>query len=278
MRKTGEALLILVSLELALHLLASALPIHAYAREAILALAFLSPFLLLRRTAVWRSLYRPLPLLPADRRRGAAAGLLLLPPMVLSVTLVGMATERLLPLPAISASPAEVILFSVLLAPLTEELFVRGTILPLLLPHSRASALLVSSLLFGLMHLNVAQLPYAVTAGLFLGAAALCSDSLLVPIAMHLASNLLQFLLSLLSGSVAEETVLKAIVLSALAILSLPALWYAVARGLRSYRGAHGRMRTQLKVALRTLACTLPPAALPHTAALLILLGSQGGS
>jgi len=80
-----------------------------------------------------------------------------------------------------------------LLPGLSEELLFRGVMLPAL--GLNANGLIFSSLCFGVLHLSsLQQWPYVVWAtciGLLLGASALVSGNLLVPIVAHITTNLL---------------------------------------------------------------------------------------
>lgn len=59
--------------------------------------------------------------------------------------------------------------YSVLFAPVLEELIFRGAIQHYLMPYGKRFAILLAALLFGLMHSNIAQLPVAMLVGLLLG-------------------------------------------------------------------------------------------------------------
>jgi membrane protease YdiL (CAAX protease family) len=80
-----------------------------------------------------------------------------------------------------------------LLPGLSEELLFRGVMLPAL--GLDASALILSSLCFGILHMSGwEQWPYAIWAtavGLLLGFCALSTGNLLVPIVAHVVTNLL---------------------------------------------------------------------------------------
>jgi membrane protease YdiL (CAAX protease family) len=78
----------------------------------------------------------------------------------------------------------------VLVAPVTEELLFRGWILKdLEAEYGRTPALLWSSLLFGLVHIEASAVIYATLAGLVLGAVALRAKSTLASIALHAGVN-----------------------------------------------------------------------------------------
>lgn len=88
-------------------------------------------------------------------------------------------------------------LYSVLIAPLVEELVFRGAVLRWLEPWGRRFALIASSVLFGLMHANLVQLPVAVACGLLFGYIAQ-RFSLRASFAAHAANNLFVELIGLL--------------------------------------------------------------------------------
>jgi len=84
----------------------------------------------------------------------------------------------------------------VLVAPVTEELLFRGWLLQDLKERYGARRALVwSSVLFGLVHIEPAAVLYAMLGGLVLGAVALRTKSTLASIAMHAGVNALPLLL-----------------------------------------------------------------------------------
>ncbi len=84
----------------------------------------------------------------------------------------------------------------VLVAPVTEELLFRGWLLKDLEGEvGKLPALLWSSFLFGLVHIEASAIVYATLAGLVLGAVALRTGSTLASIAMHAGVNAVPLLL-----------------------------------------------------------------------------------
>ena len=78
----------------------------------------------------------------------------------------------------------------------SEELFFRGLVLPgLARQHNATVGLLLSSLLFGLIHVTPVAIVYAAFAGLALGWLRLATGSLLPCVAMHGAFNAVPVLL-----------------------------------------------------------------------------------
>ncbi|ATP40974.1 CPBP family intramembrane metalloprotease [Solibacillus sp. R5-41] len=82
-----------------------------------------------------------------------------------------------------------------ILAPIWEELFFRGILLRrLTLKWSPQKSIIVSSLLFGLIHVNPITVLFAFFFGCVLGYAYLKTKSIIVPIVVHSFSNILGFL------------------------------------------------------------------------------------
>lgn len=90
-----------------------------------------------------------------------------------------------------------------LLPGLSEELLFRGVMIPAL--GSGISAVIISSLLFGVLHLGGAQQwPYGVwatTVGLLLGSIMIVTGNLLIPIIAHIMTNFVSGLLWKLENS-----------------------------------------------------------------------------
>ena len=101
------------------------------------------------------------------------------------------------------------------LAPaIAEEFFFRFVLFRLFLPYGKKTAVWVTAILFALVHMNLAQLPYALAAGLFLGALAGSSGSLWIPFLFHLVNNTLSLLLSQ-TGEIAPLAVIGFLALTA---------------------------------------------------------------
>ena len=85
-----------------------------------------------------------------------------------------------------------------LLAPLSEELVLRGAVLKELLKSEKLStwtAIAISALLFALIHMNPAQMPHAFVIGLLLGWMYYRTGSILPGVAYHWANNSAAFVL-----------------------------------------------------------------------------------
>lgn len=96
-----------------------------------------------------------------------------------------------------TSATVSMLLYSVLIAPFVEELIFRGAVLRWLEPWGRGFALVISAILFGLMHNNLVQLPTAFACGLLFGYIAQ-RFSLRASIAAHAANNLIVEFIGLL--------------------------------------------------------------------------------
>ncbi len=82
-----------------------------------------------------------------------------------------------------------------------EEFAFRGIVLGVLRKHSDSLAIIVSSIMFGLMHGNFMQIPFAFVVGLILGFVVVKTNSLLPGIIIHFLNNAISVTFSLLSSS-----------------------------------------------------------------------------
>lgn len=96
--------------------------------------------------------------------------------------------------------PLALNLFTYALLPaLVEELVFRGWLLSALRPFGERRALLLSALIFGLMHGNLTQVPFALLLGLLFGFLALRTGRLWLGMAIHLLNNAMSVLLDYVS-------------------------------------------------------------------------------
>lgn len=87
------------------------------------------------------------------------------------------------------SSSLSLFLYSALTAPIGEELIFRGFIMKKLLPYGKGFAILISAVLFGILHSNYVQGIYAVSIGLVLGYVAV-EYSLKWSVVMHILNNM----------------------------------------------------------------------------------------
>lgn len=108
------------------------------------------------------------------------------------------------------ATPLSLILnlFTMAVLPaLLEEMIYRGYILRTLRPYGNMFAVIVSSLLFSLMHGNLRQIPFAFVVGLVLGLLYVISDNIWLPIAVHFANNAISVSMEYLGYFLPEDRV-----------------------------------------------------------------------
>jgi hypothetical protein len=89
------------------------------------------------------------------------------------------------------------ILLTGILVPIIEEIMYRGLVFDQLRKNLPLSlALIFQALIFGLIHLNMVQGTYAFMIGILLGVALIRSRSIILPIAIHMGTNLSGVILS----------------------------------------------------------------------------------
>ncbi len=99
------------------------------------------------------------------------------------------------------------ILVIAVLPALLEEMVFRGYILRTLRPYGDGLAVAVSALLFGLMHGNIMQVPFAFVVGLALGWLYVTSDNIWLPIFVHFLNNALSISMDYLGRFLPEDKV-----------------------------------------------------------------------
>lgn len=112
--------------------------------------------------------------------------------------------------------PAAAFLFLLniaVLAPLAEEIVFRGIILNMLRRFGDCFALLISSLLFAFVHMNLVQMPNAFIMGLVIGYFTLCTGSLWTGVCIHVLNNSLVLLLNGVLSGMNEQAQLLAMLL-----------------------------------------------------------------
>lgn len=123
---------------------------------------------------------------------------------------------------------AMLVLYSCLIAPVTEELLMRGVVLKNLSRVSQRFGILLSALLFGIMHENLAQFLFTFPLGILLGYITVRHNSLTPAIFVHIAVNSASVILSLCSRML-DQSVFRIVnisyTLGVLAIGSVAALY-----------------------------------------------------
>lgn len=109
----------------------------------------------------------------------------------------------------------------VILAPIFEELIFRGMILRTLSKYNKVFAIVITSLFFALLHLNITQAVPAFFMSLVLCYMSLKTNSLLVTILAHATNNLLALLSTYFDGNKIILVVIMALVVYGLMCLIL---------------------------------------------------------
>lgn len=91
-----------------------------------------------------------------------------------------------------------------------EELLARHIILTELVPYGRGFAVMISALLFSLMHMNPIQMPFAFIAGLAMAYTTVATGSVIPSFFLHFINNSLSVVLSFLPEFTDEKTALIA--------------------------------------------------------------------
>lgn len=88
-----------------------------------------------------------------------------------------------------------------IIPPLGEEFAFRGILLGKLRKYNDGFAILVSAVLFGMMHGNIVQIPFAFIVGLALGFIVVKTNSLLPTIIIHFINNFIAVVIDILRNS-----------------------------------------------------------------------------
>jgi len=122
---------------------------------------------------------------------------------------------------------AELAVFALLPA-LLEEALLRGLVLETLRPLGNGVAVVVSAVLFGMLHGNIEQIPFTALLGLVLGAVYVAANDLRLCIMIHALSNALALLVRFaVAHTTAQTAAFLELVLLTLVLLTggLAALW-----------------------------------------------------
>ena len=109
-------------------------------------------------------------------------------------------------------SPWMMFIMMVVVAPVVEELVFRGFMYKALAPYGAKWYIIVSSLLFGLFHANLVQIPFAFTMGLFFGYVMYRTGNVLIPMLLHFIVNLISGINMLLITSELGSTIVLIVI------------------------------------------------------------------
>lgn len=99
------------------------------------------------------------------------------------------------------SSPILLVIFAALLGPIAEELIFRGTLLKKLRVYGDKTAIIYTSIAFGLFHCNIAQIPFAIVCGLILGYAVVKTNNIIYSIILHILLNSISVILVVLMSN-----------------------------------------------------------------------------
>lgn len=114
-----------------------------------------------------------------------------------------------------------IFIVSVLIPAFFEELVFRGLILTNLLPYGRTFAIIVSGVIFGVVHGTVTQILFATLAGIVLGWVYVETGSLWCGILVHFINNLISICEGAIISALPYGTALKYIYIIEIAVLAV---------------------------------------------------------
>lgn len=120
------------------------------------------------------------------------------------------------------------ILFAVILGPLFEELIFRGTLLKKLRVFGDKTAIIYTAIAFGLFHCNIAQIPFAITAGLILAYTVVKTNNIVYSIILHMILNGLSVALTILLLKENQYTIIMLIMLLIFACIILTLIFVPI--------------------------------------------------
>lgn len=144
------------------------------------------------------------------------------------LNLIGLSALASLESATVGADTLSMFLYLSIGAPVAEELLCRGLVQRTLEPYGKRFAIFGSAFLFGLMHGNVIQSPYAFLVGIILGYTA-CEYSIAWAMLLHMVNNLvfgdmLGRISQLLCLTQSEENILIYAIVILCAVVSVIAL------------------------------------------------------
>ncbi len=116
---------------------------------------------------------------------------------------------------------------------IVEEVAIRGIVMPPLKKYGERFAIVMSALVFALMHSNITQVPFAFVAGLALGYFSIATGSVWTAVAIHAANNFIAVI-----SSMTGETTVGSLVFSGFTIALIGVGVYCLKKFLKTtHRG-----------------------------------------
>lgn len=134
--------------------------------------------------------------------------------------------------------PVALIIMTAIIAPILEEILFRGIVMKGLLNNkvNPISAIIISALVFGIMHFNPWQFAGASLLGLVLGLVYYKTKSLLMPILLHAFNNLVSAILMLVCQSESFSEVFKInpelLLVIGIVLFAIPFYFFAIQKNI----------------------------------------------
>lgn len=157
---------------------------------------------------------------------------------------------------------------------LLEELVFRGYILRAMRPYGDWYAVLVSALLFSLMHGNIKQIPFAFIVGLALGWLLIYTNNIWLSVTVHFCNNCLSVLMQYFGDKIPSETMhglFNLIVVLLVGFIGCVAMFFLAIRHRELFRRLP--RRSLLSISSRIGNLLMAPAWLIAVAVMLLLTG-----
>ena len=164
------------------------------------------------------------------------------------------------------------LLVMAVLPALLEELLFRGCVLRVLRPYGDWFAILVAAALFGLMHGNIVQIPFALIVGLALGWLYVATENIWLPIAVHFANNAISVSMEYAMMQLNETGQNVFAVLVYGAVILIGAVSFAILSVGKSALFSRRDVRTSLPIADRVKSLLSSPPLLVALVAFVIML------
>lgn len=119
--------------------------------------------------------------------------------------------------------------------PLIEELSFRGIVLGKLRKYGDSFAIIVSALLFGLMHGNIIQMPMAFISGLALGYLVIKTNSISPSIIVHFFNNFISIIMDILSSNIKSESIITLIISSITLLILIFGIYFLYVLSKKEY-------------------------------------------
>ena len=136
------------------------------------------------------------------------------------------------------------LLSTAVLPAIFEEMIFRGYILQTLRPHGDGIAVVVTAALFGLLHGNILQIPFAFILGLIMGYVCVQTENIWVAVLIHFANNAMSVLLTFagvcnpsIENAVANAVLIGVAAIGMIAVIAVMmhrGYWRTVTNGISS--------------------------------------------